>query len=276
MFQGSYMVRKCPICSYNNEQALPLGYSIEPWLLKKCRNCGFVYLENPVLYGELIEKYAWEKTSKIESCNRKNNEPVIYFLSSLVKKFKTRFSKRDKTLLLIKKYLNSGLVCDIGCGEGALLIQAINLIKANIIPIGIEVSKVMSIKASERFMEFSGYAIHDNAIEGLNKIEKASVSGIIMSSFLEHEVNPKQVLLKSYEVLKSGGHVIIKVPNYGCVNRIFRGSKWCGFRFPDHVNYFTPKSLINIVEACNFTIGRFNLVDHFPTSDSMYLVIKKT
>ena len=39
-----------------------------------------------------------------------------------------------------------------------------------------------------------------------------------------------------------GGVAIVKVPNYGSLNRMVMGGNWCGFRIPDHVNYFTKSS----------------------------------
>jgi hypothetical protein len=58
------------------------------------------------------------------------------------------------------------------------------------------------------------------------------------------------------------------------VNRIVRGNKWCGFRFPDHVNQFTPKTLLRMVRDANYKVVKFNFFDYLPTSDNMWMVIK--
>ena len=83
------------------------------------------------------------------------------------------------------------------------------------------------------------------------------------------------VLQKILRILRSGAHLIIKVPNYVCLNRVIMGKKWCGFRYPDHVNYWTPKTLIKIISDTGFQIVRFNIRDRFPTSDNMWLVARK-
>ena len=66
-------------------------------------------------------------------------------------------------------------------------------------------------------------------------------TGILLRSFLEHETQPQALLAECARVLAPGGTVYVRVPNYGSLNRRLLGGKWCGFRHPDHVNYFTTK-----------------------------------
>lgn len=53
------------------------------------------------------------------------------------------------------------------------------------------------------------------------------------------------------------------------------GKKWCGFHYPDHVNYWTPHSLRKILSDTGFEIVRFNLWDRFPISDNMWIIVRK-
>jgi hypothetical protein len=73
-------------------------------------------------------------------------------------------------------------------------------------------------------------------------------------------------------VLRPDGRLILKMPNYASVNRRVRGARWCGYRFPDHVNYFTPASLQAMVRAAGLEVVRMRAVDRLPTSDNMWLV----
>lgn len=68
---------------------------------------------------------------------------------------------------------------------------------------------------------------------------------------------------------------IIKVPNYGAINRMIMGRKWCGFRYPDHLNYFTPASLRRMAEKCGYSV-KSAFSQRLPTSDNMYAILKKT
>jgi len=91
---------------------------------------------------------------------------------------------------------------------------------------------------------------------------------------LEHEHNPLEVLEGLRKTIKNNGVVIIKVPNYGSINRVVRGKKWCGYRFPDHVNQFTPNTLSKMVLKAGYKIIKFNYTDKQLTSDNMWMVAR--
>ena len=74
--------------------------------------------------------------------------------------------------------------------------------------------------------------------------------------------------------LKPGGVIYVKVPNYATVNRMVRGREWCGFRFPDHLNYFEPASLKRLAEAEGYTMTVKNKATIF-TNDNMHVFLQK-
>lgn len=94
-----------------------------------------------------------------------------------------------------------------------------------------------------------------------------------MSSFLEHEAKPFELLRELRRVLRPDGAVVIKVPNFACWNRALRGNRWCGFRYPDHVNYFTPTTLARLAAEAGYRVVRQRASDRVPTSDNMYAVL---
>ena len=69
--------------------------------------------------------------------------------------------------------------------------------------------------------------------------------------------------------------MIVKAPNFASWNWVVRGKKWCGFRYPDHVNYFTPQTLTLLASEGGFAVARQNVLDKFPLSDNMYAVLQK-
>ena len=95
------------------------------------------------------------------------------------------------------------------------------------------------------------------------------------ASFTHARFQPLAVLQAIHRILLDGGVTIIKVPNYGSINRRVVGKKWCGFRYPDHQNYFTPKSLRQMGRKAGFTKFKSHWSFELPTSDSMYLVMEK-
>jgi hypothetical protein len=52
------------------------------------------------------------------------------------------------------------------------------------------------------------------------------------------------------------------------------GPKWCGFRYPDHVNYFTLHSLRDVAARAGFTTGLVNRIS-FPVDDNVSVLLRK-
>ena len=138
-----------------------------------------------------------------------------------------------------------------------------------VVPCGIEVSEQLASLSADRAAELGGKVISANALDGSSELNPDSIHVVVMSSFLEHECRPLSLLKQLHPVLKSKGVIILKVPNFACWNRIIRGRKWCGFRYPDHVNYFTLRTLRRLAQEAAFTISRQNYLDKFPLSDNI-------
>jgi len=73
---------------------------------------------------------------------------------------------------------------------------------------------------------------------------------------LEHVISPSVVLTQARDLLRPGGHLLIELPNWNSVGRIGRGSKWSQLRPPEHINFFTPKSLSNAVSRAGFVVKK--------------------
>jgi len=227
-----------------------------------------VYLENPIGYEQLEEDFAWERTFAAESKERRRRNPTLHAIGRFPKKAIQFLLKRDKLLHLVTRYVQPGPVLDVGCAGGHTLMS----LPAQYIPYGIEISHELSQIAASAFAPRGGAVVQSDALTGLSQMPRGEFTGVIMTSFLEHEVNPKDTLQATRRVLHRGGKVIVKVPNYSSWNRHIRGKLWCGFRFPDHVNYFTPGTLKQLLAGCGFHVVRFGIEDRMPTSDTMWLV----
>ena len=75
--------------------------------------------------------------------------------------------------------------------------------------------------------------------------------------------------------LADDGVVVVKVPNYDCLGRRVRGRRWCGYRWPDHVNYFTPATLATTAARAGLAVARMRFFDRSPLSDSLYAVFQR-
>ncbi len=258
----------CPVCGASNFDAPALPESQAPWRLKQCRACGMVYLENPPAYEALEEEFAWEKTFEQETTERRRRSPLLHRLGRMPKAAVQKLLKRNKLLDFTKKYVTPGPILDVGCAGGHMLAA----FPPEYIPNGIEISHELAARARALFGPRGGTVTQADALSGLRQQPAGHFAGIVMTSFLEHEVNARETLVDARRVLRPGGRVIVKVPNYRSWNRTLRGAKWCGYRFPDHVNYFTPELLERLLQESGFRIVRFSLADRMPTSDNMWLV----
>ena len=230
-----------------------------------------LYLENPVDYSALAHDMAWEKTYGAEAETRRQRSPFLYRAARLPKEFWRRLLRRDKLISWAVRYFAPGPVLDVGCSEG----HTLDRLPPHYIPYGIEISARLSRLAQQRFAPRGGRVVQADALSALAQFDAGFFTGVIMTSFLEHETSPLAVLVAANRVLRAGACLIVKVPNYSSWNRALRGARWCGFRFPDHVNYFTPPDLRVLLAKAEFPILSFGIFDRFPTSDTMWLVARR-
>lgn len=225
--------RACPACGARAGRHLA-AYDRDHWRIVSCGECAFVYLENPPGYDALVDDFAWEKTYEEEVKYRRRNRPVT---TRLTKAMKWRFAFTGRSVDRVAGIMGTGKVLDIGCGAGNPSFMR------DCIPYGIEISRALHAQADAAMRAKGGHAVHAPAVEGLRTFDDAIFDGVVMHSYLEHEERPAEVLAGVARVLKSGGRAYVRVPNFGSLNRRVQGAKWCGFRYPDHVNYFTVDSL---------------------------------
>jgi SAM-dependent methyltransferase len=262
------IARTCPLCG--GDEAVPrAGYGEGIWRLVECRGCGFAYVDRAPDYAALFSAMAWEKTTVAEVERRAAARPMSHRLSKW-SRARMRLLPRKKLPDLVARHAKPGNVVDLGCGQGTQL----NGLGGGYTPYGIEISSEAAATADVVFAARGGRAVNAPSLDGLRTFPDGFFSAATLRSYLEHELQPRAVLGELQRTLALGGVAIVKVPNYASLNRRVTGRKWCGFRYPDHLNYFTPASLTRMAEACGYHV-RFGPTDRLPTSDNMYAVLEK-
>ncbi len=258
-------VRHCQVCDGGQAQPRRIDeYSISKWPVTECPSCGFVFLERAPDYKALSVDQAWEKNYFKEA--KKRRKKAIYRVDQATR-FRLELGKMAEVSRVRSVLGTSGRVLDVGCGDTVRVPKGFT-------PYGIEVSEGLVKRAKPRFEALGGTAVHAPAPTGLDAFEDNFFSGILMRSYLEHEVEPRKVLQKAFAKLKPGGSILIKVPNYACFNRHVMGVNWCGFRFPDHVNYFTGRTLRQLAESIGFTYKSKTLAPFF--DDNIWVALSKS
>jgi SAM-dependent methyltransferase len=237
--------------------------------MKDCPDCGFVYIDRAPVYAMQYSAMAWERTTKIEERRRAEIRPISYKTSKRLR-FRMRLLPRRTVLDFVKARVASGNVLDLGCGDGHALLD----FPASFIPFGIEISSNLAAAAHKAFAVRGGGAVNAPCTEGLARFPDNFFAAASLRSYLEHEAEPFPVLAGLQRVLAPGGFAVVKVPNYASLNRIVMGRRWCGFRYPDHLNCFSPRSLAAMALKAGFATS-FGVTGKLPTSDNMWAVLTR-
>jgi len=254
--------RVCPACGSDAASPRP-QFSRDPWRVVACQDCGFVYMKTVPDYARLVEEFAWEKTWAAEKVRRRSERPLFRALDQALS-FRWKFRKDAGARY--RQLFGDGRVLDIGCGPGDSLPEPL-------IPYGIELSAGLHAVSDPKFRARGGYVVLGPAIDKLAEFEEGFFDGVLMSSILEHEMNPKALLAGVRRVLKPGGKLYLKLPNFGSSNRKVMGGKWCGFRYPDHVNYFTVGQVADMARENDYQFRHLNRFS--PFSDNMHVLLTR-
>lgn len=275
--------RPCPLAERSTETD-PLTDAPAPWMLRRCRETGFVFLANPPDQNAYREAFAWQETFQAERVRRREEEPALTAASGVYKHVRHHFLKRDRVVSIARRVIMENdadpiRLVDVGCAAGKLLRRLLRSLPRDVarrvVPMGIEISTDLAKQAHAFLAEHGGRCLQTAGAEALGAMEASSIHLVVVSCVLEHELRPLDLLRGCRSALVPAGRVIVKVPNFECFGRRLRGRRWCGYRWPDHVNYFTPATLAEMAARAGLTVERMNLADRWPLSDSLYAILAR-
>jgi len=245
-------LRACNLCESNELLLVDKNNNI-----CQCKNCGFVF-DNP--------RPTWEEIVSYYSRNDKYD--------SWLGELEERDLLWKRRLRLVKKYMKSGDLLDVGTGIGQFLFYARNDFKVR----GTEISESAIAIAKEKY----DMDVIKGEIEHINLDYNFNV--ITLFHVLEHVSNPSSTIMRCRELLKNGGILIIAVPNDIVKFRltvkrflsIFKGSKpinFCklgltkltldGSQYEIHLSHFTPSVLQGFLERNGFVISKITLDPYY-------------
>ena len=240
-------------------------YSTPQWHVVECVACRFVYLRNPPPTESLGEEFAWEKTFVQEAARRSEARPAVAAVDKATRRRLHLFRKPRAELY--RGLFKPGRVLDVGCGNGTV-------VPPPFVPFGIEISLAAYEQAAKIMAARGGRAVRGPASEAIGGFLDGYFTGVILSSVLEHESEPRRLLAGVARVLVADGAAYIRVPNFGSINRVVNGGNWCGFRHPDHVNYFTVASLRRMATDCGLKLRLLHPI-RLPLDDNINAVLTR-
>jgi hypothetical protein len=259
--------RDCPLCDANASRAKPLQYRSAEWQLVQCQECNLVYVDRLPPQEEFEDERAWEVSSVAHAEQRRRKYPILVALDRMTKFRMHLFKREPKTVLA--RHVRPGPIVDVGCGSGLNLIPP----PEGFVPYGVEVSKSLAAAADAAFRRFGGQCLQMPAAEGLKHFPTGFFHGAMLIGYLEHEYYPRQSLTRLRQALADDAVAVVKMPNYASINRRLMGLRWSGFRFPDHVNYYTPATLREMARRAGFTT-HYGWSDTNPVSDSLWGLLR--
>lgn len=112
------------------------------------------------------------------------------------------------------------------------------------------------IEVSESAVDWAtrlGRKVKLGNIENLEFIQ-SKYHVITMFDVLEHTLNPKKALKNVFDLLRDDGVVVVCVPNVGSLYAQMRGKRWHAIIPPEHLFYFSRKSLKYLLESTGFEV----------------------
>jgi len=259
--------RRCPSCEGTASAAT--GIVQDPWRIVRCKTCGFVYTNPAPSYADLAGALSWDKSFDAHAKRKKRERPVVDYLDRKTR-WRLHIFPRTSFAQHLHRQARPGPVVDVGCGSGG----EFDAFEDGYTPFGVEIAPGLAEEARVRAEAKGGRVVTAPALEGLRAFDEAFFSAALLRSYLEHESEPLAVLREVSRTLRPDGVAIVKVPNWATLNRMVMGRHWCGVRLPDHVNYFTPRSLRDLAGKAGLT-ATFGIGGQFPTNDNMYAVMRK-
>jgi SAM-dependent methyltransferase len=149
----------------------------------------------------------------------------------------------------LKRYVQSGNLLDIGSGRGEFL----GAVKASgeWDLLGIEPDPAAAAVARDHYkLEIIQSSLEDALFE------EGSFDAVTMWDSLEHLSDPLAALRQVYRLLKSGGWLLVRVPNVAGWEAAVFGRCWAGWDAPRHLSAFSPTSLQFALKTAGFQVER--------------------
>jgi len=230
------MTPECPICG--GAKADP-SFEKDGFAHFHCRDCQALYLFPVPSQNELSDHYvARQDETRSSQCWEREEHDYRHYEAIW-----------DQALRAIERTAGRGPLLDVGCGGGQFLAYAKRRGWKELE--GIEYAPAAAARAHQR----SGAEIHsiDFLASGLAADRYA---GVTMWNVIEHARDPRAFVAEVYRVLRPSGIYIADCPNrYGVTMRVIGASAYVVMP-PEHLTYFSHRSLRRLLESSGLEIER--------------------
>ena len=244
MINDSY----CPICSSSVVEWKTKVADGQEYKIDLCASCRYVFI-NPRPTLEFISNYYANFHISDEAQNA-NYELEKYSYSVIDAK------RIVKNVSILTNNLKGLSFLDVGCGHGLISREAKNsgfnvtALELSDIErdIAFNLTKIIPINSS-----FEDYSCEAEAFDILN-----------LSQILEHAVDINLWVSKANFCLKKGGILAIALPNFNSFFRYLLKENDPYICPPVHLNFFSHKNLIKLLDIHGFDVEYFEFISRIP------------
>lgn len=220
----------CPLCG---EARTSFERTVVGYTLERCRGCGLVY-NNPRLTDDALSLVYREK-----------DDPEMYI--RLYERMHTPavVGVYDDALDRIERIVpERGRLLDFGCGAGHFFERAQ---RRGWDAHGIDMGKWCGMAAERRGLS----NLHVGRLEDLG-FDDGSFDVVFGKGVLEHLTRPVEQVRAFRRLLRPGGVLYVIVPNYSCLSILAGRDDFVLNTPPQHVNYFTPRTMRSLLARGGF------------------------
>ncbi len=214
----------CILCGSPRIQPLP-RYAAA--YLVRCKACSLVFVERIPTSDELIAHY--EKYGRNEGIS-----PITV-------------QRYQELLDRFEPYRRKGRILDVGCGVGSFLVQA----KGR----GWDVHGTEYTDDAVAICRNKGLTIYQGPLHEENH-DSGDFDVVTYFEVIEHINNPREDLAQVRALLRPGGLFYCTTPNFSSVSRALLREKWTVIDYPEHLTYYTARTLSRLLRQHGFRVRR--------------------
>ena len=224
------MPKGCPLCG---DVRTTFRLKRRETSVHQCSHCGLVFIDPLPTEKDLFPLYLEYDL----------DEDDRNFFSELAWRKKWRLPVFRETLNEVSRYKDGGALLEIGCSFGFFLSMAR---EKGFDPYGVD----LSLNAVRYATQALRLPVHHGTVLDA-KFSEGFFDAIVMLGVVEHLSNPVATLGEAFRVLRTGGILVVEVPNANF--NLLRGKISPSlFYIGSHLFNFTPQALTMLLETSGF------------------------
>ncbi len=224
----------CTCCG--NQSAEKFLYEKNNFLIYQCTGCGLGRTEAPEFNSK-----SYYDASYFNGSHADGYSDYIGARKVLYEQFK------DEVVSLQKHVINYDTLLEIGCAYGYFL-EAAKPYFNNVY--GLEICEDAVADCHQRGLS----SVKQGMLSPASLSQLPELDVVVMLDVIEHLPNPHEALQVACKKIKLGGHLIITTGDFTSLASKIRGSNWRLMTPPQHLWFFTPKSLRLLGESLDMEV----------------------